>query len=95
MLVLTGVDRIQAISRFFDWRYLALAAAGGLIAFALSRVLHRLAAVINVLDAIGLSANLSPTRANGLLAMIKQMRLYALAFEAKAEAGEHQKNETA
>lgn len=34
-------------------------------------------------DAIGLGANLSPTRANGLLAMIKQMRLYALAFAAK------------
>lgn len=29
---------------------------------------------------IGLEANLSPTRANGLVAMIKQMRLYALAF---------------
>ena len=29
---------------------------------------------------IGLEANLSPTRANGLLSMIKQMRLYALAF---------------
>lgn len=36
------------------------------------------------IDAIGLGANLSPTRANGLLAMIKQMRLYALAFKAKA-----------
>ncbi len=35
------------------------------------------------IDAIGLGANLSPTRANGLLAMIKQMRLYALAFAAK------------
>ncbi len=35
------------------------------------------------IDAIGLSANLSPTRANGLAAMVKQMRLYALAFEAK------------
>jgi len=32
------------------------------------------------IDAIGLSANLSPTRANGLVAMVKQMRLYALAF---------------
>lgn len=32
------------------------------------------------IDAIGLSANLSPTRSNGLLAMVKQMRLYALAF---------------
>ena len=32
------------------------------------------------IDAIGLSSNLSPTRANGLAAMVKQMRLYALAF---------------
>ncbi|MCQ2253712.1 MAG: SufE family protein, partial [Bacteroidales bacterium] len=31
---------------------------------------------------IGLSANLSPTRANGLVAMIKQIRYYALAFRA-------------
>ena len=37
------------------------------------------------IDAIGLSANLSPTRSNGLLAMIKQMRLYALAFASKSE----------
>ena len=35
------------------------------------------------IDAIGLLANLSPTRANGLVSMIKQMRLYALAFQAK------------
>lgn len=34
-------------------------------------------------DEIGLGANLSPTRANGLLAMIKQMKMYALAFNAK------------
>ena len=34
------------------------------------------------IDEIGLSANLSPTRANGLLAMIKQIRYYALAFNA-------------
>lgn len=32
------------------------------------------------IDAIGLSENLSPTRSNGLLAMIKQMKMYALAF---------------
>lgn len=37
------------------------------------------------IDAIGLSANLSPTRANGLAAMVKQMRLYALAFEAREQ----------
>ena len=38
------------------------------------------------IDAIGLSANLSPTRANGLAAMVKQMRLYALAFQAKSNS---------
>lgn len=38
------------------------------------------------IDAIGLTANLSPTRANGLLAMIKQMRLYALAFASKSNS---------
>ena len=32
------------------------------------------------IDAIGLKENLSPTRGNGLLATIRQMRLYALAF---------------
>lgn len=36
------------------------------------------------IDAIGLGENLSPTRSNGLLAMIKQMKMYALAFKAKA-----------
>ena len=38
---------------------------------------------LDFIDAIGLQSNLSPTRANGLLAMIKQMRLYALAFDSK------------
>ena len=36
-------------------------------------------------EAIGLKEHLSPTRSNGLLAMIKQMKLYALAFKAKGE----------
>ena len=35
------------------------------------------------IDAIGLKENLSPTRGNGLLATIKQMRLYALALTQK------------
>ncbi len=39
-----------------------------------------LATELYFIDAIGLSENLSPTRSNGLVAMIKQMRLYALAF---------------
>ena len=33
---------------------------------------------------IGLSEHLSPTRSNGLLAMLKQMKLYALAFKAES-----------
>ena len=32
------------------------------------------------IDSIGLRQNLSPTRSNGLLSMVKQMKLYALAF---------------
>lgn len=32
------------------------------------------------IDAIGLGENLSPTRSNGLIAMIKQMKMYALAI---------------
>ena len=35
------------------------------------------------IDRIGLKDHLSPTRSNGLLAMVKQMRLYALAFSKK------------
>ena len=35
------------------------------------------------IEKIGLKEHLSPTRSNGLLAMLKQMRLYALAFQAK------------
>jgi cysteine desulfuration protein SufE len=35
------------------------------------------------IEEIGLKEHLSPTRSNGLLAMVKQMRMYALAFNAK------------
>ncbi len=37
-------------------------------------------------EAIGLKEHLSPTRSNGLVAMIKQMKLYALAFKARMNA---------
>lgn len=36
------------------------------------------------IEAIGLKEHLSPTRSNGLVAMVKQMRVYALAFSTKA-----------
>ena len=35
------------------------------------------------IDRIGLNEHLSPTRSNGLVAMVKQMRMYALAFKVK------------
>ena len=37
------------------------------------------------IEEIGLKEHLSPTRSNGLVAMVKQMRLYALAYRAKHE----------
>ncbi len=36
------------------------------------------------IEEIGLKEHLSPTRSNGLLAMVKQMRVYALAFASKS-----------
>lgn len=37
------------------------------------------------IDAIGLHEHLSPTRSNGLLSMLKQMRLYALVFKSQQD----------
>ena len=41
-----------------------------------------LSANLYFIDAIGLKEHLSPTRSNGLVAMVKQMKLYAMAFQA-------------
>ena len=41
---------------------------------------------LHFIDQIGLKEHLSPTRSNGLVAMVKQMRLYAMAFRAKEQA---------
>ncbi len=59
------------------------------IAALLVRVLsgHKPANIINAdlyfVKEIGLDQHLSPTRANGLLSMLKQMKLYAMAYQAK------------
>mgnify|MGYP000343419185 CR=1 FL=1 len=42
-----------------------------------------LAADTNFIDEIGLKEHLSPTRANGLVSMLKQIKLYAIALQAK------------
>ena len=41
------------------------------------------------IDKIGLNSHLSPTRSNGLVSMIKQMKLYALAFKTKYNKESH------
>jgi len=42
---------------------------------------------MDFIEKIGLREHLSPTRSNGLTSMVKQMKLYALAFKTKSEAG--------
>lgn len=44
-----------------------------------------LSAELYFIERIGLSEHLSPTRSNGLVAMVKQMKMYALAFKAKQQ----------
>ena len=41
------------------------------------------------IDTIGLKEHLSPTRANGLTSMIKQMKLYAIVFQAKSKGNQN------
>lgn len=41
-------------------------------------------AELDFIEEIGLKSHLSPTRANGLLGMVKQIKTYALAYSAKA-----------
>lgn len=45
-----------------------------------------LEAELYCIERIGLKEHLSPTRSNGLLAMVKQMKMYALAFQARNKA---------
>jgi len=40
---------------------------------------------LHFIDGIGLRQNLSPTRSNGLLSMVKQIKLYAIAFSTKKQ----------
>ena len=42
-----------------------------------------ISAELYFIDKIGLRQNLSPTRSNGLLAMVRQIKLYAMAYQAK------------
>jgi cysteine desulfuration protein SufE len=52
-------------------------------AFSNQKAVDILNANTDFIDDIGLKEHLSPTRANGLVSMIKQIKMYALAFSAK------------
>jgi cysteine desulfuration protein SufE len=51
--------------------------------FSNQKAVDILAADLDFIDEIGLKEHLSPTRANGLVSMIKNIKMYALAFESK------------
>jgi cysteine desulfuration protein SufE len=51
--------------------------------FSNQKAIDILEANTDFIDEIGLKEHLSPTRANGLVSMIKQIKMYALAFNAK------------
>jgi cysteine desulfuration protein SufE len=51
--------------------------------FSNQKTIDILNATTDFIDEIGLKEHLSPTRANGLVSMIKQIKMYALAFDAK------------
>jgi len=43
---------------------------------------------LSYIDAIGLKKHLSPTRSNGLLAMIQQIKRFAIVYQAKSQQHE-------
>lgn len=51
--------------------------------FSKQKAIDILQADMDFIDAIGLKEHLSPTRANGLVSMIKNIKMYALAFQSK------------
>ncbi len=87
-------SRVWLHAELMDGRVLFLAESDALIVKGIVALLVRvlsgqtpadiLSSELYFIDAIGLREHLSPTRSNGLLAMLRQMKLYALAFQAKA-----------
>ena len=88
-------SRVWIQSDFIDGKIIYRAESDALIVKGIISLLIRvlsdhtpdeiLEADLYFIDEIGLRQHLSPTRSNGLLAMIKQMRMDALAFKAMTE----------
>lgn len=88
-------SRVWLVSDFVDGKIVFRAESDALIVKGLVALLLRVVSnrtpeeIINneliFVDAIGLRQHLSPTRSNGLLAMIKQIKLYAVAYNRISE----------
>jgi cysteine desulfuration protein SufE len=91
-------SRVWLVPEFIDGRIIFRGESDAVIVKGLVALLLRVVSnqtpqdIINndlhFVDAIGLKQHLSPTRSNGLLAMIKQIKLYAVAYNRIAEKGE-------
>lgn len=89
-------SRVWLFSEFIDGKVLFKADSDAIIVRGLVALLIRVLSgrepseIIDsdlyFIDKVGLHQNLSPTRSNGLLAMLKQMKLYAVAYNAKQES---------
>ncbi len=87
-------SRVWLHAKFEDGKISFTADSDAVITKGIANILIRVMnnqtpdAIINAefsfVDQIGLKEHLSPTRSNGLLSMIKQMKLYALAFKTKS-----------
>ena len=86
-------SRVWLVADFYDGKIHFTAESDALIVKGIVSLLIRvlsdhtpqeiLDANLYFIEQIGLKEHLSPTRSNGLVAMVKQMRVYALAFSAK------------
>ena len=92
--IITGCQsKVWLHARFLDGKIVFTADSDAIITKGIINLLIRvlsghspddiLASNMEFIDRIGLKEHLSPTRSNGLTSMIKQMKLYALAFKTK------------
>ena len=91
-------SRVWLLSDFIDGKIVFKGESDAVIVKGLVALLLRVVSyrtpeeILNIelffIDEIGLKQHLSPTRSNGLLSMIKQIRLYAVAYNRISEKGE-------
>jgi cysteine desulfuration protein SufE len=91
-------SRVWLVSEFVDGKIIFRGESDAVIVKGLVALLLRVVSnqtpkdiietELHFVDAIGLKQHLSPTRSNGLLAMIKQIKLYAVAYNRISEKGE-------